>query len=1093
MRQSITPGDQKASTGEEDAGGAHLPIAAMESADVRTEAEHAVRQSSTTLPPQKPQEADEDDLNNVTHIPQPHHLRPPTSDGAPFPLDSADPQERPHTASPHIAAQSMSIADYKQYVAVARRQQQQERDGRLSTPPPRSVVRHLESSEGKKSPSQVGRQTTRTGQPRPTSNAAGLTPIRRRSRTPPGDCLLPLQGSTVREVMHRLTGRQPDNTPTEFSFEVYRDLHQRQFASSHEELSFLRVDFVSSRKTLAVLYNDTKRLRGELQAKVAQVVELEALVATLRHRGDPGGSGRVSDGGRSLSPDGHAVGEAPDTVHDAEKALRQGTAAASSSALWLFAATAKADRRGRGLDGSEPKAEQLINELRRNLARRDTALEQSNMERGALSKAREALERELRTVQQELKQTAAERLAVYAQLDEKSAALLAAEDAIRASETQLQKVKEELAVCRAKCELHDLLRGGAPAIASGDSVSDGRELSYMQEQVRTYRDKWQAAEDRIDQLLRDAGAQSQQCHTGSAVTLTSSPTLVSVLSDAQQARYEHELRDHAEACQRLQRQLQREQESSSFKEEQQRQRQYEEQRLHHVELNVLREQLQTAKSQLTLESQEKEALVRQLRHTTNSEAMTDTLQDQTRSLKQRLTEVVTELAHVRGRERELEATVQREIAERIRLDRENQSLYHQHKQREVLERQLSDEVATLRQRLGMEDGRRYAIEQVALIQNGNTAPPQPTATVTTQHAPVSVGGAPPLAVTTASRKLSEVTPTDSQSLASELKGYAALMTVNAAQQERIASLEAELYKVPAFLEPAAGGHTEPAGTPKGSLPLMHLDAASAGGGHRSSLAVDVGQLRRELQTARRGYHSLLQRWVTLQAENQSMVADNLLLADGAVALHGELMALRASASMASTQQRKGAERPTGNTPAGNEPRRENFWCPGQGEDLSPRSRVRQRLRSAQTFGATEKSGVTPAEAAQHHMQKLEADLRQAKQCIRLVKDDQRQVQPRPMATDAVKPTTRKGKKMRVETAVVTTTAATPGPAAMPLFDDITHNALRAEAERLDTMISVMRCQLETVTRERDTWRAVAEAASSGHPSFSVRIEAKERP
>lgn len=659
--------------------------------------------------------------------------------------------------------------------------------------------------------------------------------------------------------------------PGDFSMEAYRDLHQRQFASASEELFFLRRDFVSSRRTLAVLYDETARLKAELLNRARENEELREKTDWFRRQLDRLRGGRCAtvaathaaaaatwghnraaweecasftdaegniDGG-SDGDDGEGDNDGKTRRPPAGLALYAAAGAAASRHRRRAAATAGAG----GHADNEVNTVTLINELRGNLAARDSALGRARVDLGEMKMARDALEREARTAKAECAQALQDQHRTLASLNEKVAAMAALEETVRGLRETAAAAKAELGQLRRRSELASLL-GDYPAAKAADDALSQHE--YLFDQVKTYRERWQAAEDRIDELHKQILSSSSATAQGGGGAVHSVP------GEGERLRLEDEVRSQLEAIRRLQRKLEREQEASAFHEEQGRQQRGADLRQHALETAALREQLQAARGQIASEAADRAALSRQLRQATYSESLTETLQQTSAALKQRLAEVTAEMAQVQGRERELEVSVQREIAERMRLARESEAQRAQVVNLERREELLNAAVADLRAKLGGSEAR-------ASVYGGD-------------------GGSP----------LASSSDT-AAAMASELKGYTALMTLNATLQQKLDRAEGKLL--------AAVGTRKATGSSSGDddhdngQGLKDEAAASATAAAVAVAAADA--LREEVRQLKKSYRTLLSEQRALEKEHAAVIDDNALLAGGAEALHGQLTRLTA--------------------------------------------------------------------------------------------------------------------------------------------------------------------------------------------------------
>ncbi|KPI86036.1 actin-interacting protein-like protein [Leptomonas seymouri] len=787
-----------------------------------------------------------------------------------------------------------------------------------------------------------------------------------------------------------------------FSMDMYRSLHKRKFASLHEELDFLRRDFVASRRTLARLHEENARLERELLSRHQEVEQLQNQIeeayrgldegpsraplsarpslrssrhARSAYRGGPGSArqrqrdshdapaswadmmieeeaekqagvsadvamggtskAKEKSGAKGSSTDEHpsSRGSSPSSRASAPPSTpsRISLVQTTRTPLALYAKTTrirKAAKAHAGEGGVDLQA--LIRDLRANLARRDTSLNEAQMELSALQGSQHRLRTELSAAQAQLLQAKQQRDHIQSEataLEEKKAAQEKELDACRSQTQQLLKERDILQRRLTTAELlyeHTGSRGGGGGVdtlaadadlrqirdgASSSAPSSGR---HMRDQLQLYRAKWQAAEDEMDHLhtrlsqlqrqLVSLGVDTALGVSGSATEQQDDHGSSNALEVTAQQRAEHaleletlrrqhqeQLQLHAEEIQRLQRRLDRAQENAAFHEDQLRQQRQDDTRQHHNEVQALQTQLRTVQGELVKAQQDREHLARQLRRSTEQETTLEVARDQVNQLKQRLGEVGAELAQVRGREKEISLNIQRERMARAKAEHDVETA------QEALARErkevfyLQEETKLLREQLGVQEA------SVASHESRDRASSSLTTDTTDEgrcRSFTKVG----------------VDCGDAAALASELKGYVSLMRVNTTLQRRIEELEAQV---------ATLKFQSPPSPPRFPLSPSTSDAFPRDDLHRSisspaapvvcaseplpapSVAdapqdSEVRRLKGELEVVLQTQRELLSSCAEAEKDRRLLVEDNVVLANGIELLEKRLGKLQAA-------------------------------------------------------------------------------------------------------------------------------------------------------------------------------------------------------
>ncbi|CBZ27441.1 actin-interacting protein-like protein [Leishmania mexicana MHOM/GT/2001/U1103] len=731
---------------------------------------------------------------------------------------------------------------------------------------------------------------------------------------------------------------------------MYRELHQRKFKSVNEELDFLRKDFVASRKTLALLHEDNLRLERELMARVVEINEVQGKLEDAQREAEqetPSQSGRVCSSGsrgrmcsgsscekqdlddfgrcevcgasRTWTDAGDTVQVRVDTTAEGGEGDRQrprGGAEKNASAtkasarvstlrtgLSLYAvsgqrrsgAPAASGTSARDPDGAD--SQQLIRDLRANLARRDTALNEVQMELGSLQHIRHTLETELCGLQGELSDVKTQRDALQARLTAQEGLHTATVAQASDLEAQVQQLKKEKDDVQSQLTTAQLLyehtgpmsNGGSPASAAG--VGGGRAHAHeeaLREQLQLYRSKWQTAEDQMEHLHERISQLQRQLVAGGAEDGATVGPLKPVASElcgpdeavVQKAKYiadmaalrrqhQEQVQLHIEEEQRLQRRLERAQENAAFHEDQLRQQRQDDARQHHSEVQALQAQLRTAQGELVKAQEDREHLARQLRRSTEQQTTVEVLRSQVDQLKQRLGEVGAELAQVRGREKELSLQAQRERLERAKAEHDLEGAQEMLEREKTEAQYLREELMITRERLGMHEAMDESVT--------GAAPARPSPSSTRAPSATAAEG-------------------DAATLSSELKGYVGLMRVNAALQRRIEELEAQALAChgsdigncgskasdtentqPAQpTDPAREGPTLPEAPPDDASPPSALEQQQA------------AHLQAELASALQSQRALMESLAEAEKERHQLIEDNQTLADGVELLERQL-------------------------------------------------------------------------------------------------------------------------------------------------------------------------------------------------------------
>ncbi|KAG5503455.1 hypothetical protein JKF63_05594 [Porcisia hertigi] len=701
----------------------------------------------------------------------------------------------------------------------------------------------------------------------------------------------------------------------EYSIEAYREIHQRKFKSVNEELDFLRKDFVASRKTLALLHEENNRLERELLARVAEVHELQKTLEDVQRETQqrtPGQSGQADSSGyqrenyagserrevRGESAPWFDAGDKTRVCVDTADVDKKDTAptrtlartlAPCTTSLSLYAVSGKRKRlaapvkgTSEGDDPDNADTQQLIRDLRANLARRDTSLNELQMQLSAQQNIRQTLEGDLRRLQDELSEVKKQRDALQAQLtaqEELRAATATQVGGLEARVQQLTNEKEDVQRRLTTAELlyehaSPLSGGGSSSTASGvDGKRAHAQEEALREQLQLYRSKWQAAEDQIEHLHERVSQLQRQLVGGGADVMATaglqnpvagepSSAVHAVIQDAKHTadmaalrrQHQEQLQLHIEEVQRLQRRLERAQENASFHEDQLRQQRQDDARQHHGEVHALQTQLRTAQGELVKAQEDREHLARQLRRSTEQQTTVEVLRSQVDQLKQRLGEVGTELAQVRGREKEISIQAQRERLVHAKLEHDLEAAQEMLEREKVEAHYLREELVLAREQLGMHEATGASM--------ASAARGRPSLSSTVAPGSTDAGG-------------------DAAALSSELKGYVGLMRMNTALQRRIDELEGELKRT----RSTAPAGEEPEEPSKPSGPLLQ----------------QVAHLQAELAKALEDQRSLKESLEKLMKERHQLISDSQVLAKGVELLEKQLRKSRAKRARQANQ------------------------------------------------------------------------------------------------------------------------------------------------------------------------------------------------
>lgn len=418
------------------------------------------------------------------------------------------------------------------------------------------------------------------------------------------------------------------------------------------------------------------------------------------------------------------------------------------------------------------------------------------------------------------------------------------------------------------------------------------EVKHLQKQLQLYREKWLRAQDEVEELQRRLASKKMEEEAVPPPSHGAPPS-----PPTSNESYIRELEMQKEEIHRLERRLERQADSASFREEQLRQEQMDLQRHHRAALNQLQDQLQQAHREVSKAEEDRQKAIRQLRDYVEDGKLKEVLQQQKEALHQRMTELTHELAEVRGNEKELKLAVQREMAEKIQLTHTRNEAESQLRLKERQERLLNEEVQILQKKVGEAEGRVFALQQqLSLLSaapdksnNNSSSGSNKGETVHIHH------NVPCAAVVPAVAGCCHMHH-NPDALASELKGYASLMALNSKQQERLSELEVKLLSTTNALYQAqheakleqwiAGSPLPPGAAGVAVEPSPRLQQL------RGSLLVEIAQLRDELEKNRGRQKALLEQWEQLHKEHREVRSDNALLASGTEKLMSKLTRLR---------------------------------------------------------------------------------------------------------------------------------------------------------------------------------------------------------
>ncbi|TPP44916.1 DNA-dependent RNA polymerase family protein [Leishmania donovani] len=647
------------------------------------------------------------------------------------------------------------------------------------------------------------------------------------------------------------------------------------------------------------------RLERELMARVVEMNELQGKLEDAQREAEQqtpspcwrvcssGGRGQICSGSGCEKQDLDGFGRC-----EACGASRTWADAGDTAQVRVDTAAEGGKEMGsgpRGPDGAD--LQQLIRDLRANLARRDTALNEAQMELGSLQHIRQTLEAELRRLQGSLSDVKAQRDALQARLTAQEELHTAKVAQVSGLEEQVQQLTKEKDAVQSRLTTAQLLYehtgpmsdGGSPASPTG--VGGGRVHAHeeaLREQLQLYRSKWQAAEDQMEHLHERISQLQRQLVAGGAddgATVRPLKPVASELCEADEAvvqkakyiadmaalrrQHQEQVQLHIEEEQRLQRRLERAQENAAFHEDQLRQQRQEDARQHHSEVQALQAQLRTAQGELVKAQEDREHLARQLRRSTEQQTTVEVLRSQVDQLKQRLGEVGAELAQVRGREKELSLQTQRERLERAKVEHGLEAAQEMLEREKTEAQYLREELIITREQLGMHEAVDASIT--------GTGPARSTLSVTCAPSATDAEG-------------------DAATLSSELKGYVGLMRVNAALQRRIEELEAQ---APTRHGSDIGRCGSKTSDERGTQQAQLTDSAREGSALPKASPDDASppsaleqqqaaHLQAELTSALQSQQALMASIAEAEKERHQLIKDNQTLADGVELLEKQL-------------------------------------------------------------------------------------------------------------------------------------------------------------------------------------------------------------
>lgn len=757
----------------------------------------------------------------------------------------------------------------------------------------------------------------------------------------------------------------PSIASQELMLKNYRELHHQRFRTRGEELSFLRSHFVTSRKRLLYLHDYTKQLKRSLQQKTEECAmwKTNAEEGAKKMAKLTGGSTTTA---AAANPAEHRPSSALWLFTPTRAGPPAAAAAAASSSSQPVAKSSSVPKmswRGTGIPRdseaslrrtAESEA-RLVQELRKNLARRDTDLEALQLEHKDVCHLRFALERDLRSTKLELRKCTDQLNQLQQTLAEKEKTLDMLEEAGKAHLEEKTALLQTVAELKDQIDLMELLRKGdareppsarrrprqrrgeEEGLLHSDTDEDGdrderrrdrrgertvvnhfhssssergssrvvvldspstdatiqmlrQEVKSLQKQLSFYRDRWQRSEEELEEMV--ARLRKQQLGEPNA---EGSPATARPLSASSEA-YARELHLQQEDLSRLQRRLERQQDAANHREEQLLQDKMNTERLHRQAIHRLQEMLEEKENKIRKAEDDRENAVARLRHSVEDGKLKEVLQQQRDTLQQRVHELSKELLELRGHEKEIQLAMQAEVASKLQVAREKSELELELQHRQHQEKLLQQEIQLLSQKVGESEGRAVATQKrlEAVLQQyplaptveaphgsagaptgasqgkGSAPPSEPEAPV--QVAPV-VPAPPPSTVCLPDASLHR----NPQAVASELKGYAALMAINSQQQRRMSELEAELCRTTRALEELQSSSP----TSPSSLPSNEEGASPRLVELRGSLYATIERLEEQLKVLRKNQLALYRQAEALKAESSELVRDNYVLAEGA--------------------------------------------------------------------------------------------------------------------------------------------------------------------------------------------------------------------
>lgn len=466
---------------------------------------------------------------------------------------------------------------------------------------------------------------------------------------------------------------------------------------------------------------------------------------------------------------------------------------------------------------------------------------------------------------------------------------------------------------------------------------------------------------------------------GNSSPPTTTPTAEEVVE------WQRELLSCKEEYHRLQRRLERQVDTAQFREAELRKEQAEATRLQHTAVRALEAELHTAQRAQQHAEEERQQAVDQLRRVVQDGSLQEVLQGQKDALQQRVSELTQEVMEAGGRAKEWKLAVQRELAEKLRLGEEKAQLERVLQQRTQQLRVAEQEMQHLRQRVGEAEARvdvlhaRFAPLEADGEKGMAAAPvvvddplhrPIPDPTIvkeeeedakekehTTekrregngdvdggktgkeanakQFFPAATaivaggggGGGGPTATAMPSIPPPLLCGHDNpDAMASELKGYTALMRHHCLQQQRLVGLEEELMATTTALlrlqqsvPPPPPPPHDNQDAPGGAQPTENGEEEEAAVWmsprlvelRNGSLHAEILRLHDALEEHRKQQAILQQKWLDLRSQHAEVEADNQLLAVGAEMLMEKLSRWKSKQKKTTTAAKRTE---TGRTP-----------------------------------------------------------------------------------------------------------------------------------------------------------------------------------